>query len=78
MDEVFFGGGGDLHICIIYVHTHTHMARCKHVYSMMIIKNTLMHAACISVFFQNSDEEGAMAKYSDVMRGRYVCGMIVI
>ena len=25
------------------------------------------------VFFQNNDEDQAMAKYSDVLRGKYVC-----
>ena len=52
--------------------------QCKHACIFNDIQNTLMHAAHISGFFQNCDEEGAMAKYSDVMAGRYVCGMIVV
>ena len=39
---------GYIHICI-YICTHAHMARHKHVYSM-ILKTTLMHVACISGF----------------------------
>ena len=45
----------------------------------MILKTTLMYAACISVFFfQHNDNDGAMANYSDAMRRRYVCGIIVV
>ena len=61
----------------MYVHTHT-----WHAASMcytMILQTTLMHAACtMQGFFQNVDEEGAIAEYSDAMRGRYACGMIVV
>ena len=41
----------------------------------MILKTTLMHAACISGFFQNVDEDEAMAKYSDITRARYGSGL---
>ena len=62
------GGGGNLHIFIyVRMYTCTHgTAHCKHVYSM-ILKTTLMYAACIPGFFKNNDQEGAMVKYSDAL-----------
>ena len=79
--------GGNLHIYLyVRMYIHTCVARRgvawrKHdvVYSM-ILKATLMQHA-YQVFFQNNDEDEAMAKYSDVrnvMAGRYACRMIVV
>ena len=69
--------GGNLHIYLYsYMYVHTHVAQRKHVYSM-ILKATLMQHTYL-FFFQNNDGGGAMAKYSDVIRGKYVRGMIVI
>ena len=42
------------------------------VYSM-ILKTTLMHAACISGFLSENDEDEAMAKYSDVCNRGQIC-----
>ena len=42
------------------------------------IKNTFMHACSSGFLCQDNDEGGAMTKYSDVMRGRYACEMIVV
>ena len=73
--------GGNLHLFIrMYVRMYTHASSTAHVYPMTL-EITLMHAACIyQFFFQNNDEDtpGALANYSDAMRGRYVCGMMKI
>ena len=74
----FFGGNPHIYLHV-RMYIHTCVAWCgvawrKHdvVYSM-ILKTTLMHAACISVFFQNNDEDEAMAKYSDVRNRGQIC-----
>ena len=73
---VWGGEGGEpthLHIC-----THAHMMHRKHnMYSMILKPHSCMQHVH-EVFFQDNDEDGAMAKYSDVMGGRYICGMIVV
>ena len=73
--------GESTHLFIrMYVRMYTHARSTAHVYPMTL-EITLMHAACIyQLFFQNNDEDapGAVANYSDAMRGRYVCGMIVV
>ena len=53
----FWGGGGPAHL---YVCTHSHAVCRKHVYSMILRTHS-----CIkyTLFFQNNDEDGAMAKY---------------
>ena len=63
-----------LHIC-----THANMVHHKHnMYSMILKPHSCMQHAH-AVFFQDNDEDGTMAKYSDVRNGgRYVCGMIVV
>ena len=76
------GGGGNLHI-YLYVHVYTHTrSAARHgtcVFNDIKKPTQCMHAACISGFLSEyNDKDGAMAKYCDVMRGRYVCEMIVV
>ena len=62
------GGGGGTYTSVICMYIHTRVGQRKHdvVYSI-ILKTTLMHA--YQVFFQNNDEDEAMAMYSDVHNG---------
>ena len=71
------GGGGGTYTSA-YMYTCT--CSTPQAYVFNDIKTAFMHAAYThdEVLFQDYDEDGAMAKYSDVMRGRYVCGMIVV
>ena len=64
-----------MYSCTVCICTHvlSHKLVCVCVFSGVLIP-----AACTSGFSQYSDGEGTMTKYSDLMRGRCVCGMIVV